>query len=128
MKQYSFLFLLVIGFILFTDLAQAQKKDDNVLETVRLFPYQHRAEADSALTTMTGWGRSEWKSLFRLLDDDSLKASVADVLSAYVNAAALETTRREQTAALIIKYAPYATTNYARLFIRAQLDLLTDRA
>ncbi len=127
-KHFFFLFLAVIGSIFFADRAGAQKKDDKVLETVRFFPYQHRAEADSALTRMNGWSRSEWKSLFRLLDDDSLKASVADVLSAYVNAAALDTAKKGQTVALIKKYARFAKLNYAQLFIRSQLDLLTDKA
>jgi hypothetical protein len=82
---------------------------------------------DAALKTMGDWGRSEWKSLFRLLDDDSLKVSAADALHAYVNAAATDPTKKSQTLALLDKYARHAKTDYARLFIRSQLDLLTDK-
>jgi len=80
------------------------------------------------LTSMTTWNKSEWKSLFRLLDDDSLKASAADVFSAYVNAAALDAVKKGHTVDLIKKYAGRARTEYAQLFIRSQLDLLTDKA
>lgn len=96
--------------------------------TVRTFPYQHRADADAALTKMDGWNRSEWRSFFRLLDDDSLKANAADALSAYVNAAALDAAKKDHTVSQIKKYAGAVKTDYAKLFIRAQLNLLSNKA
>jgi hypothetical protein len=128
MKHYFFLFLIAIGPILLADKADAQKRDDKVMETIRLFPYQHKVDADAALTQMGGWGSSEWKSLFRLLDDDSLKASASDVLHAYVNASALDAAQNGQTTQLLKKYTRPAKTDYARSFIQSQLDLLTDKA
>jgi len=128
MKNYFSLFLIVIGSVFFTGKAVAQKADDKVMETVRSFPYQHQADADAALTKMDGWNRSEWKSLFRLLDDDSLKAGVADVLGAYVNASALDAAKKTQALDLIKKHAGSAKSEYAQLFIRSQLNLLADNA
>ncbi|HVU54733.1 MAG TPA: DUF1080 domain-containing protein [Puia sp.] len=125
MKHY---FLIITAAILLAGEASAQKADDIVMATVRTFPYQQRAEADVALTKMDGWDKSQWKSLFRLLNDDSLKASVADVLSAYVNAAALDAAKKGHTIDVIKKYAGLAKTDYAQEFIQSRLDLLTDKA
>jgi len=128
MKHYFFLFHIAIGSILLADQAVAQTTNDKVMEIVRTFPYQHRTDADAALTKMDGWNRSEWRSLFRLLDDDSLKVNVTDALSAYVNASALDAVKKGHAADLIKKYAGAVKTDYAKLFIRAQLDLLSNQA
>ena len=125
MKRYFF-FLLVV--LLFASRAGAQKIDDKVMETVRLFPYQHRAEVDAALAKMDSWDKSEWKSLFRALDDDSLKASAADVFSAYVNASALDAAKKSQTIDLIKKYGGNAKSPYAKVFLGTELNLLADKA
>jgi len=127
MKNYL-LFLIVAGSIFLTNDAAAQTAGDKVMSTVRQFPYQHLSDVDAALTGMNSWNKSEWKSLFRLLDDDSLKASAADVLSAYVNAATLDAAKKDHTVGLIKKYARSARTDYAKQFVQAQLNMLTDRA
>ena len=124
MKRSIFFLLL----LLFAGQAGAQKTQDKVIETIHVFPYQQRSEADAALTTMNGWGSTEWKSLFRLLDDDSLKVTAADALHAYVNAAAADSLKKGQTTALLNKYARSAKTDYARLFIQSQLPLLSDKS
>lgn len=128
MKHRFFISLVLLASASLSGKTNAQKPQDKVIGTVRSFPYQHRADADAALTSMATWNKSEWKSLFRLLDDDSLKASAADVLNAYINTAALDATKKAQTLDLIKKYAPSARSEYAQLFIRSQLDLLTDKA
>lgn len=127
MKYFLFLPIL-LGSIFLAHEATAQTAGDKVMGTARLFPYQHRSEADAALTNMDGWSRSEWKSLFRLLDDDSLKVGAADALSAYVNAAALDAGKKSHAVDLIKKYASVVRTDYGKLFIQAQLNMLTDRA
>ncbi|HEY4207062.1 MAG TPA: DUF1080 domain-containing protein [Puia sp.] len=128
MKHKFLLFLIVNGSLLLAGTACAQKTADKVMETVRLFPYQHHTEVDDALTKMDGWDKSEWKTLFRLLDDDSLKVSAADALSAYVNASALNDVKKAQTVGLIKKYEGSARSDYGKLFIRSQLNVLADGA
>ena len=128
MKNYFLLFLIAIGSIVSADEAAAQQAGDKVMATVRQFPYQHLSDVDAALAGMDGWSKSEWKSLFRLLNDDSLKASAADALSAYVNAATLDAAKKDHTVGLIRKYAGTARTDYAKQFVQAQLNMLTDRA
>jgi len=117
--------ILFLALVLLARNAGAQKTPDKVIETIRMFPYQHRSEADAALTTMNTWDKSEWKAAFRLLDDDSLKASAADALSAYINAA-----QNAQAVAVdwIKRYGGAARSQYAKLFIQSQLNLLTDKA
>ena len=128
MKRSTALSVFVLASILFANHAGAQKTRDIVVETIRVFPYQHRAEADAALSKMDGWGKSEWRSIFQLLDDDSLKVAAADALHAFVNAAAADSIKKGQTTALLNKYARSAKTDYARLFIQSQLPLLSDKS
>jgi len=123
MKQFFIPFLLLL-----VAEVNAQKPQDKVIATVRVFPYQQRAEADAALSAMDGWEKAEWRSAFRLLDDDSLKVSAADALSAYINAASLNTQKKAQVIDLLKKYAGSAKSAYAQQFIQSRLDLLADKA
>jgi hypothetical protein len=116
MKKYFLLSLILI-----TANAFAQNSKDKALAIIQSFPYQHRPEADAALTTMNTWDKSDWKSAFKLLDDDSLKVKATYALSLYVN-----TAPKEQAAALLEKYGSYAKSEYAQSFLRAQSNLLTD--
>ncbi|HVU94623.1 MAG TPA: DUF1080 domain-containing protein [Puia sp.] len=115
--------LILLASVFLAGNANAQKAPNKVIEAIRVFPYQHRSDADAALTTMNTWDKSEWKAAFRLLDNDSLKASAADALSAYINAA-----KNAQTVDWIKKYSGAARSQYAQLFIQSQLNLLTDKA
>ena len=115
MKKYFLLFL--IAAVLITNQALSQ----TVSATIGLFPYQHRPEADAALTTMNTWDKSDWKAAFKLLDDDSLKVKTTYALSLYLN-----TAPKEQALTLLKKYAGYSKSEYAQSFLRAQTNLLTD--
>ncbi|MBS1577485.1 MAG: hypothetical protein JST09_19460, partial [Bacteroidetes bacterium] len=69
MKKY-FSFLLII--VLFTATQtgiKAQSVKDKVIATITSFPYQHKQEADAALTAMGTWNKSQWISFLKLLDD-----------------------------------------------------------
>ena len=126
MTRYIFLFALV--FVFLAGKAVAQKPRDKVVAAVRSFPYQHSQEADATLTSMNTWGRPEWRAIFQLLDDDSLKVNAADALSAYVNAASLDGAKKVQVADMIKGYAGVIRSEYAKTFIQSQASLLTDRA
>jgi hypothetical protein len=124
MRHY---FFSVIAFLFFAGNATAQQTQDKVIGIVRSFPYEHRPDADAALATMNTWGKSEWKTIFRLLDDDSLKVDATYALNAYVDAATLDAAKKAQAIQLIKKYAGTAKTAYAQDFIHSQLKLLTDK-
>jgi Domain of Unknown Function (DUF1080) len=116
MKKYF-----VLSLILISGYAYAQNEKDKVVTAIQTFPYQHRPEANAALTTMNTWDKSYWKSAFKLLDDDSLKVKATYALSLYIN-----TAPKEQAVALLKKNAGYAKSEYAQSFLRAQSNLLTD--
>ena len=117
MKKYFALFL--IASVLTANQALSQK----VTATIGLFPYQHRSDADAALAAMNTWDKSDWKSAFKLLDDDSLKVKTTYALSLYIN-----TAPREQAAALLKNNGRYARSDYAQSFLHAESNLLTDTA
>jgi Domain of Unknown Function (DUF1080) len=121
MKKYILLSLILIAVN-----AHAQDPKDKVTAIIQSFPYEHRPDADAALTTMNAWERSDWKAIFKLLDDDSLKVKATYALSLYVNAASLDPAKKSQVIALLNKYSTYAKSEYAQSFIRTQSNLLTD--
>ncbi len=128
MKKYFSSLLIVIAAFFLNDETYAQKAKDKVMETIQAFPYQHRAGSDSALTNMNAWDKSEWKWAFKLLDDDSLKVKATYALNVYVNTASLDAMKKTQTINLLNKYLSSSKTDYAKMFIQSQLNLLTAKA
>ena len=117
MKKYFLLFLVASALI--TNQALSQK----VTATIGSFPYQHRSDADAALAEMNTWDKSDWKSAFKLLDDDSLKVKTTYALSLYIN-----TAPKQQAVALLKNNGRYAKSDYAQSFLHAESNLLTDTA
>ena len=128
MKHYFTRSLFILTTVAVSNTTIAQKPQDKVAATVRSFPYQHSSDADAALASVNSWDKSDWRAAFKLLDDDSLKVSTTSLLTAYVNATALDPAKKAQTIALIKKNAPVAKSEYAKSFITAELNLLSDQA
>ena len=122
MKKYIYLITLSL-FISFQ--VQAQKGENNVNQLLTVFPYQHASEVTDALTTMGTWKSAEWKVLFKMLDDDSLKLKAAYALNAYVHIVSLENAKKIKAVQLLKKQLKKAGTNYATTLINAQLGLLS---
>jgi hypothetical protein len=128
MKKY-FSFLLIATFFLSTPYySQAQKHNDGVLSTIELFPFQQMANASNAVNVMNTWKKKDWKKAIKYLDDDSLKVKASYAINAYVNASALDASKRNALSSLLKKYSSSARSEYADLFIQSQLKLLTDSA
>jgi hypothetical protein len=125
MKKY-FWFLVIGAFALLTAYSSDAQKNNQVLSTIDVFPYQHSAEADGALTVMDTWKKRDWKTAMKLLDDDSLKVKATDAINAYVDRAALDASKRNALIALLKKYSFSVKTEYAKIFIQSQLKLLMD--
>ena len=123
MKKYIYLFAITL-FISFH--AQAQKGEKNVNQVLTVFPYQHTSEVTDALTTMGTWKSADWKVLFKMLDDDSLKLKATYALNAYVNIVSLEGVKKTKTVQLLKKQLKKASTNYATTLINAQIGLLSE--
>jgi hypothetical protein len=122
MKKYFYLLALTL-FISFQ--MQAQKGEKSVNQVLTVFPYQHASEVTDALTTMGTWKSAEWKLLFKMLNDDSLKLKATYALNAYVNIVSLEGAKKEKAVQLLKKQLKKASTNYATTFINAQIGLLS---
>ena len=122
MKKYIYLIALSL-FISFQ--VQAQKGEKNVNQVLTVFPYQHASEVTDALTTMGTWKSTEWKVLFKMLDDDSLKLKATYALNAYVHIVSLENAKKTKAVQLLKKQLKKVSTNYATTFINAQINLLS---
>lgn len=112
--------------LLLLTLTQLSAQQEEVLTTIKPFPYQRTEEASAALSTMQSWSSNHWKQLFVLLDDDSLKDKASYALSAYIHASAKEATQQKQTAATLVKGLANAKTDYAKELIIKYLGLLGD--
>ena len=110
MKKYfsSLLIAMTAFFSVFTLHAQQSK----VIETISVFPYQHKVDADAALTSMATWKKSDWKGALKLLDDDSLKVKAADAIHAYTNLSAMDAGKKVQLLAYLNKGMKSAKTDY----------------
>lgn len=125
MKKY-FLLVAVIFFV--AGNTQAQKANDNLLETVKSFPYQRKANAEAALSNMNAWNSSTWKKFIQLFEDDSLRVKATYAMNAYVNAAALDANKKQPTVEMLKGFLAKAKNEYVKTFLTSQLALLTDQA
>ena len=122
MKKY---FCLIALSLCISFSTQAQNGNNKVNETLQVFPYKHANEIIDALTNMGTWKTAEWKVLFKMLEDDSLKLKATYALNAYVNSASLVEAQKIKTIKLLKKQLKKATTNYATTFIHTEIGLLS---
>ena len=122
MKKYFYLIALSLCISFNT---QAQNGNNKVNETLQLFPYKHANEISDALMNMGTWKNAEWKVLFRMLEDDSLKLKATYALNAYVNSVSLVEAQKVKTIKLLKKQLKKAGSNYATTFIHTEIGLLS---
>ena len=99
---------------------------DNVAKAIAAFPYQKSADGKPAIATMESWGKSSWKELYVMLDDDSLKLNATYALNAYTHHVALDLAMRKKTAVLLTAGLSSAKTRYAKDLLIQELGLLGD--
>jgi hypothetical protein len=128
MKKYFSRIIITILFIAAIPHVQAQSAKDKVAAIIAVFPYQHHSETDAALAAMGAWDKHEWKSFIKMLDDDSMKVKASYALNAYVNTASQDEDKKNRLRALLKKYLPSSKTEYAKILIQSQLNLLTDKS
>jgi hypothetical protein len=112
--------------ILFITIVQS-KAQSSAETIIQAFPYQKTNEANTALDAMTNWDASTWKSFFKLLDDTSTKVKATYALHAYVNKIA-NSNQRAPFAKQLKKQKTKAKTEYAKLTIQDELNLLTEES
>jgi len=99
---------------------------DNAAKTIAAFPYQKSAEAQAAIATMQSWGKSSWKELYSMLDDDSLKLNATYALDAYAHHVALDPVMRKKTTSLLNAGLSMVKSRYAKDLLIQELGLLGD--
>ena len=104
----------------------AQKSMTKVSETIQPFPYQHPKETEAALASMKSWEKSDWKSFYKMLDDDSLKLKATYALHAFVNAASLSAEQKQMVKGNLTKGLKQVKTEYAKTFVQTELNQLTE--
>lgn len=111
MAKKLFLNILFICLVFFTN---AQKQA--VEQVVGVFPYQQVTTIASTLQNMEAWSSKEWKTVFKMLDDDSLKLKATYAIDAYVhhankNAALVSVTSQHLVVGLKTVKSFYAKDN-----------------
>jgi hypothetical protein len=121
MKKSFISLLLLVAFV-------GLEAQDNAAKTISAFPYQKSADAKPAIASMESWGKSSWKELFSMLDDDSLKLKATYALNAYTHHVALDASMRSKTAALFNAGLSAVKSRYAKDLLIQELGLLGDES
>jgi len=98
---------------------------NNPIQTIQVFPYQHSQEAKSALNDMDLWNQNDWSSFFKLLEDSSTKVKATYAIHAYTNHIAL-TNKSNAFASVLKKQIRKTKNDYAKIALQDELNLLTD--
>ncbi len=109
--------LLLMGF--FTVHAQEQ-----VLQTLAAFPYTQKKDATAALAEMRSWNAAGWKSLFSMLDDDSLKLKATYALDAFVHESCTDLAQRSKAEGILLRGLAQTNTFYARELVMQEMGLM----
>ena len=72
-------------YILLTCLLFSVQAQQTAEQVTALFPYQKSEFVQPALVSMNGWSMKEWRNLFKMLDDDSLKLKATYTVDAYIH-------------------------------------------
>jgi hypothetical protein len=92
--------LIILGLVSICTAIQAQ---ESLNETLSKFPYQQKSTVAQSLSNMNDWKSSSWKQLYKMLDDDSLRASATFALTAYIHQAATDPTLSARAATVLSK-------------------------
>jgi hypothetical protein len=122
-KYYMKKICYIIGFCLLTAIQTFAQS--NVVESIQSFPYQKTTDASASLETMNNWESANWKAFFKLMDDTTHKTKATYALHAYVNKIA-NSDKRAAFAKQLVKQKKKAKTEYAKIAIQDELNLLTE--
>ena len=118
--------IVILLLIVSTSIAHLFGQSNLVSETINAFPYQQTNAVSASLASMEKWSKKEWKSLIKMLNDDSLKINSTYALNAFVNHVATDPAKANTTATILVGGLSSAKTYYAKQFIIQRLGLLGD--
>jgi hypothetical protein len=100
--------LIILGFL---SLFASTNAQESVSQSISGFPYQQKSSIDNQLTAMNGWKSSSWKTFFKMLDDDSLRATVSFALTAFIHQSA-NSSELSASAAAVLKQGVGVTKSF----------------
>ena len=101
--------------------AQAQQTAEQV---TALFPYQKSEFVQPALVSMDGWSMKEWRNLFKMLDDDSLKLKATYTVDAYIHHANSNAALVPATTQQVVNGLKQVKSFYAKNYLISMLGAL----
>ena len=99
-------------------------QDDLIAKTLKAFPYQKAADAESALSGMDQWKKGNWVSFFQSLDQEKTFTSASYALSAYANRAAQNPAQQKRIAHEISTALPTVQNAAGKKLLLKQLSNL----
>jgi len=99
-------------------------QDDLITNTLKAFPYQKAADAESALSRMDLWKKDNWVSFFQSFDQEKTFTPASYTLSAYVNRAAQNPAQQKRIAHEISNALPTVQTAAGKKLLLKQLSNL----
>ena len=101
-------------------------QDDLIANTLKAFPYQKAADAESALSRMDQWKKDNWVSFFQILDQEKTFTPASYALSAYVNRATQNPAQQKRIAHEISTALPSIQNATGKKLLLKQLSNLGD--
>ena len=107
-----------------TTFLSVSAQDDLIANTLKSFPYQKAADAESALSGMEQWKKDNWVTFFQTLDQEKTFTPASYALSAYVNRAAQNPAQQKRIAHEICAALPIVQNAAAKKLLLKQLSNL----
>ena len=104
-----------------TTFLSVSAQDDLIANTLKSFPYQKAADAESALSRMEHWKKDNWVLFFQTLDQEKTFTPSSYALSAYVNRAAKNPAQQKRIAHEISNALPNVQNTAAKKLLLKQL-------
>ena len=109
-----------------TTFLSVSAQDDLIANTLKAFPYQKAADAESALSGMDQWKKDNWVSFFQTLDQEKTFTPASYALSAYVNRATQNPAQQKRIAHEISTALPSVQNAAGKKLLLKQLSNLGD--
>jgi hypothetical protein len=117
--------IFILGFVSIVTSIQAQQ---SLNEALSGFPYQQKNTVAQTLSSMNDWKSSSWKQFYKMLDDDSMRASASFALSAYIHQAATNPALTGRAAVVLKQGVTVAQSFLAKDLVIELMGLLGDEA
>ena len=107
-----------------TTFLRVSAQNDLIANTLKAFPYQKAADAESTLSGMDQWKKDNWVSFFQSFDQEKTFTPASYALSAYVNRATQNPAQQKRIAHEISTALPTVQNAAGKKLLLKQLSYL----